>query len=279
MLRMKTAGAVLLLLWSGQVVTAAEGPHFQTTNTGTDSSKLTCQPDIHTLLREMSSLVTEQRVELIYTKTQLEAMKTRLKASESKAEAMETRLRASEKTVEEQRVELTHTKTQLEAMKTQLGTSESLVHQLKTEVQDLRREGEQSRVSFSASLLAEGMGNIGPSGVDTLLFKHVITNIGNAYNAHTGVFRAPIRGVYFFVVFINGGGHASTPTAVSLQKNGELVVIAYAHQASLSLTASNGASLLLKEGDVVYVKLWPGAWVYDNQNHHTTFSGHLLFPM
>ncbi|KAL2083042.1 hypothetical protein ACEWY4_020815 [Coilia grayii] len=262
---MKTAGAVLLLLWSGQVVTAAEGPHFQTTNTGTDSSKLTCQPDIHTLLREMSTLVTEQRVELKYTKTQLEAM--------------ETRLRASEKTVEEQRVELTHTKTQLEAMKTQLGTTESLVHQLKTEVQDLRRDREQSRVSFSASLLAEGHGNIGPSGVDTLLFKHVITNIGNAYNAHTGVFRAPIRGVYFFVVFIHGVGHASTPTGVSLQKNGELVVIAYAHQPSHSLTASNGASLLLKEGDVVYVKLWPGAWVYDNQNHYTTFSGHLLFPM
>ncbi|KAL2083041.1 hypothetical protein ACEWY4_020814 [Coilia grayii] len=256
MLSMKTAGAVLLLLWSGQVVTAAEGPHFQTTNTGTDSPKLTCQPDIHTLLREMSSLVTEQRVELRHTKTQLEAMETRLRASESKAEAMETRLRASE--------------SKAEAMETRLRASEKTV-------EEQRRE--QSRVSFSASLLAEGMGNIGPSGVDTLLFKHVITNIGNAYNAHTGVFRAPIRGVYFFVVFIHGVGHASTPTGVSLQKNGELVVIAYAHQPSHSLTASNGASLLLKEGDVVYVKLWPGAWVYDNQNHYTTFSGHLLFPM
>ncbi|KAL2083068.1 hypothetical protein ACEWY4_020841 [Coilia grayii] len=262
---MKTAGAVLLLLWSGQVVTAAEGPHLKTTNTGTDSSKLTCQPDIHTLLREMSSLITEQRVELKYTKTQLEAM--------------ETRLRASEKTVEEQRVELTHTKTQLEAMKTRLGTSESLVHQLKTESQDLRREREQSRVSFSASLLAEGGGHTGPSGDKTLLFKHVITNIGNAYDPNTGVFRAPIKGVYFFVVFIHGGGHASTPTAVTLHRKGELVVTAYIHQPGLSLQASNGASLLLEEGDVVYVKLWPGAWVFDDKNHHTSLSGHLLFPM
>ncbi|KAL2083038.1 hypothetical protein ACEWY4_020811 [Coilia grayii] len=242
MLSMKTAGAVLLLLWSGQVVTAEEGQHLQTTST----------LDIHTLLREMSSLITEQRVELRHTKTQLKAMETRLRASESKAEAMETRLRASE--------------SKAEAMETRLWRSRE-------------RQREQSRVSFSASLLAEGMGNIGPSGVDTLLFKHVITNIGNAYNAHTGAFTAPIRGVYFFVVFVYGVGNASTATGVSLYRNGEHVVVAYAHQPSSVVRASNGASLLLEKGDVVYVKLWSGAWVNDNQNHHTTFSGHLLFPM
>lgn len=33
----------------------------------------TCQPDIHTVLREMSVLITEQRVELRHAKAQLEA--------------------------------------------------------------------------------------------------------------------------------------------------------------------------------------------------------------
>ncbi|KAL2101714.1 hypothetical protein ACEWY4_003475 [Coilia grayii] len=203
------------------------------------STQQSCQPDIHTVLRDMGVLIAEQRVELRHTKTQLEAMQTRLIWS---VQAMDLYLTV-------------------------------------TAVSDLRREREQSRVSFSASLLAEGGGDIGPSGVDApLVFRRVITNVANAYNLNTGAFTAPIRGVYFFVVFVYGG-HASTPTGVSLYKNGEHVAIAYAHQPSYGVRASNGASLLLEEGDVVYVKLWSGALVYDNQNHHTTFSGHLLFPM
>ena len=64
------------------------------------STQQTCQPDIHTVLREMSALMVEQRVELRYTETKMEAMETRLTerlaASENKAETVETRLRASE---------------------------------------------------------------------------------------------------------------------------------------------------------------------------------------
>ena len=76
MLSMKTPGAVLLLLWSGLVVVAGFGEDLQHT----------CQPDIHTVLREMSVLMAEQRVELRCTKTQIEAMETRLRASENNSE-------------------------------------------------------------------------------------------------------------------------------------------------------------------------------------------------
>ena len=62
------------------------GAAQRTEAAATASTQQTCQPDIHTVLREMSALMAEQRVEIRYTKTQ-----------------METRLRASEKTVEEQR--------------------------------------------------------------------------------------------------------------------------------------------------------------------------------
>ena len=87
-MKMKTPGVVLLLLWSGLVVVAAESGGLQDEATGAAPTQLTCQPDVHSVLREMSTLMAEQRVELRYTKTQMEAM--------------ETRLRASEKTVEEQ---------------------------------------------------------------------------------------------------------------------------------------------------------------------------------
>lgn len=43
------------------------------------------------------------------------------------------------------------------------------------------------QVAFSASLIAHGHGFIGPVNKHTtLMFKHVITNIGKAYNPHTG---------------------------------------------------------------------------------------------
>ncbi|XP_063047869.1 uncharacterized protein LOC134441469 [Engraulis encrasicolus] len=302
---MKTAEVVLLLLWSGQCVTAASSEALQTTGTGKDSPP---QPDIQTVLREMSSLIAEQRVELKCTKTQLEtvekkaeAMEERLRASEIKAEVMEGKLRVSEKTVEEQRAVLTHTKTQLEtmekkaeAMEERLRASENVVNQLKIEnkaqamglnltvadVSDLKKEREQSKVSFSASLVKEGGGgNFGPTTDAPLVFRNDFTNIGNAYSANTGVFTAPTRGVYFFVVFVLGQGHGSTATGVWLFKNDKRFALAWSRQQDGYTKPSNGASVAMEKGDEVYVKLESSSWVHDNQNNNCVFSGHLLFPM
>ncbi|XP_031435089.1 complement C1q-like protein 2 [Clupea harengus] len=279
-MNMKTPGAVLLLLWSGLVVVAAESGGLQDEDTGAAPTQLTCQPDVHSVLREMSALMAEQRVELRYTKTQMEAMETRLRASENKAETMETRLRASEKTVEEQRAVIKELKEKQEEQAAAVKAVGGSVNLTGSQVEELRREREERRVSFSASLVTSGSETFGPfSKPTTLIYRHVITNTGSAYNPYTGVFRAPVRGVYYFAVFVYGGGHASTTTGVSLHKNEEHVVIAYSHQPSLQYSSSNGASLLLEVGDVVYVKLWPNAWVHDSYNHHTTFSGNLLFPM
>ncbi|XP_041922045.1 complement C1q-like protein 2 [Alosa sapidissima] len=251
---MKTPGSVLLLLWAA--VVAKESKDLQET----------CQPDIHTVLREMSALVVEQRVELRYTKTQVEAM--------------ETRLRASEKTVEEQRAVIQELKEKQEEQAAAVRAVGGRVNLTGSQVEELRREREERRVAFSASLVASEDVTTGPFNTHTnLVYRHVLTNIGNAYNPNTGAFTAPVRGVYYFDVFVFGNGHASTPTGVSLHKNGEHVVLAYSAGNVRHVAASNGASLLLEVGDVVYLKLWHHAWVRDNPNHHTTFSGHLLFTM
>ncbi|KAG5266871.1 hypothetical protein AALO_G00237190 [Alosa alosa] len=149
-----------------------------------------------------------------------------------------------------------------------------------SQVEDLRREREERRVSFSASVVTSGAANIGPfSAATTLIYRNVISNIGNCYNKNTGVFTALVRGVYHFDVSLLGQGHASTAAAVTLHKNGEHVAIAYTHTPSHWTSSSNGASLLLEVGDVVYVNLRAHAWVYDNTERYTTFSGHLLFTM
>uniref|UniRef100_A0A3B5QZR8 C1q domain-containing protein n=1 Tax=Xiphophorus maculatus TaxID=8083 RepID=A0A3B5QZR8_XIPMA len=143
----------------------------------------------------------------------------------------------------------------------------------------LKREGEVKRLAFSVSLLASDYRTIGPFNTDiTLIFKRVVTNIGNAYNPDTGLFTAPVRGVYHFEFHIYGHG-SPNPTSAVLIKNGEQICTSYTSQPAGAQKASNGVSLLLEIGNVVYLRMWANSWVHDNQNRHTTFSGHLLFTM
>uniref|UniRef100_A0A3Q0RKW4 Cerebellin 10 n=1 Tax=Amphilophus citrinellus TaxID=61819 RepID=A0A3Q0RKW4_AMPCI len=134
------------------------------------------------------------------------------------------------------------------------------------------------QVAFSASLLDQGDGDIGPFNTQvTLVFKHVLTNIGNAYNPGTGIFTAPVRGVYHFEWHLYGYGDIRL--AAVLFRNGEHIFMAYEKPNSGGGSASNGASLLLKAGDQVSVRLHVNSRIYDSQNHHNTFSGHLIFTM
>uniref|UniRef100_A0AAZ1WVR3 C1q domain-containing protein n=1 Tax=Oreochromis aureus TaxID=47969 RepID=A0AAZ1WVR3_OREAU len=134
------------------------------------------------------------------------------------------------------------------------------------------------QVAFSASLGKQSPTDTGPFTTETtLIFEHVITNIGNAYNQSTGIFTAPVRGVYHFEFHIFGT--AGIRAGGSLFRNGDLICTAYEHPKSGSVSASNGVSLLLEVGDQVSVRLPIGSSIHENQNHHTTFSGHLIFTM
>jgi len=65
-----------------------------------------------------------------------------------------------------------------------------------------------------------------------------------------------------------------------LFKNGEQMVTIYNHPLGNRFdTGTNSISLTLKEGDHVYVRLRENTWVFDNVNDHTSFVGHLLFPL
>uniref|UniRef100_A0A8C6WVJ2 Cerebellin 10 n=1 Tax=Neogobius melanostomus TaxID=47308 RepID=A0A8C6WVJ2_9GOBI len=135
------------------------------------------------------------------------------------------------------------------------------------------------QVAFSASLLESGSGTLGPINAHTtLVFKHVVSNIGKAYSPHTGIFTAPVRGAYHFEFYVValGGSHESR---VVLVKNGEHIFIAGEHQTNGFGTAANGVTLLLEAGDVVSLRLWKNNVIYDDGAHYSTFSGHLLFPM
>ncbi|KAG8002778.1 Complement C1q-like protein 2, partial [Nibea albiflora] len=179
-----------------------------------------------------------------------------------------------------QKTEVVKLKQQLQAQAAELITIKSRTNVTENQVEALKRDGEVKQVAFSASLLASGSGHVGPFNTHTLLvFRHVATNIGNAYNPNTGFFIAPVRGAYHFEFYIGASGHASHPSAAVLVKNGEQIFVAYDHRPTNYGTSANGATLLLEVGDVVFLRLWANTRIYDDGNHYSTFSGHLLFTM
>ncbi|ROL53956.1 Complement C1q tumor necrosis factor-related protein 3 [Anabarilius grahami] len=145
--------------------------------------------------------------------------------------------------------------------------------------EELKKKNDDREIAFSAGLLESGHEAVGPSATDiTLIYKKVFTNIGNAYNPVTGIFTAPVKGAYVFKVSVYHYGQ-SIPAAAYIMKNEKSMILAYAHQAQGTLNSSKGVVLVLEVGDVVYVRLWPNGCIHDNENHHNTFSGYMLFPL
>ncbi|XP_074480478.1 complement C1q-like protein 3 [Sebastes fasciatus] len=156
----------------------------------------------------------------------------------------------------------------LRAVETRLNDSETQILELKNK--------ERTKVIFSA---ATGVGSFGPFNTDkTLIYKTVITNIGNAYSPSTGIFVAPVAGVYYFTIFYHAGGEHEGH--LLLFKNNQLMVMTHDH-VSYSDTADNGGNavfLQLQPGDRVYVRMAANTWVWGS-DYHTTFSGFLVTQM
>ncbi|XP_017287513.1 complement C1q-like protein 2 [Kryptolebias marmoratus] len=159
------------------------------------------------------------------------------------------------------------------AIKEKQSNMETRLKETENQITELKKEA--TKVVFSAATGGNG-GPIGPySTHTTIIYRTVITNVGNAYNQFTGIFAAPVSGVYYFTFFYHAGG--GNRVSLTLMKNNQVVVSAYDHQSSHdgADNGGNAAFLQLQQGDHVYIRLGPNTHVWGN-NDITTFSGLLL---
>ncbi|XP_058498193.1 multimerin-2-like [Solea solea] len=235
----------------------------------------TCPQDIHAVLREMSSMLAEQKVELRHLQRENEAQAAKLGELKQQDLVQAVKLRE----LEVQKTQLNQVQQQVQEQAGELTAVKVKTNVTENQVEALMRDREVKQVAFSASLLASGSGTTGPFNANTILvFRHVATNIGNAYSPNTGFFIAPVRGAYHFEFYIGAHG-SSHPSAAVLVKNGQHIFSAHEHRPSHYGTSSNGATLHLEVGDVVFLRLRENSRIYDDGNHYSTFSGHLLFTM
>uniref|UniRef100_A0A8C8GBC3 C1q domain-containing protein n=1 Tax=Oncorhynchus tshawytscha TaxID=74940 RepID=A0A8C8GBC3_ONCTS len=136
---------------------------------------------------------------------------------------------------------------------------------------------DRPKVAFSAGLTDSG--TVGPFVAETRLvytkvFKVLIPLL---LSSDTGVFTAPVRGLYY-ISFTAMSVQTSFYFYACMYKNGQKIMYSQGYNAGGYETLSNGVRLELEEGDVVYMHIPASNRLYDNSNNHI-FSGFLLFTV
>ncbi|KAL6457852.1 hypothetical protein MHYP_G00330820 [Metynnis hypsauchen] len=188
---------------------------------------------------------------------------------------LEKRLSASEKAEKELQRRLDESEKKQTELQTKLAASESVVLELK------RTSKPTPQVAFTASL---GQDQTGPFDYHTtLIYQDVITNIGGAYDSQTGVFTAPVNGVYTFLIYFFTWSRSES-TSLRIFKNTDELVGSFVYKSTPEQpirgeSSSNAVTVQLQKYDKVFVLLHSGGKIIDSVIKLSTFSGSLLFSL
>jgi len=110
----------------------------------------------------------------------------------------------------------------------------------------------------------------------TIVFDRVVTNVGNAYNSHVGVFTAPVSGIYVFSVSLLGyPGHTNV---YELYKNDVLLsnIFLWTPVIGQYESTSQTSVLQLNKGDDVTLRNRFVDEILHGDNY-STFAGFLVW--
>ena len=113
----------------------------------------------------------------------------------------------------------------------------------------------------------------------TLVFPHIITNVGGGYNENNGVFTAPRDGVYVFFCRITA---AYNPDSMFfefiLNGSAKTRTLVFGRSTNPYRTSFDSIVLRLSHGDRVWIKMVTGGNHYSSgTGGDQTFSGYLLW--
>ncbi|KAI3375696.1 hypothetical protein L3Q82_004002 [Scortum barcoo] len=178
--------------------------------------------------------------------------------TESKFRTVDERLKTQNTVVDKHKAAIDTLKSNDEGIKQRLELTEKKSVELNTltvEVNSLKAEV-NTKVAFSATVIESNGVFTGPATThNILIFNQVFSNIGNAYNSKTGIFTAPVKGVYYFS-FMTFGYNSHTSGAI-LVKNGHYQVSTWEFKGlDASDTTSNTVILELNVRETVNIILW-----------------------
>ncbi|KAL6100018.1 col8a2 [Pungitius sinensis] len=117
-----------------------------------------------------------------------------------------------------------------------------------------------------------------PPSAMPIKFDRTLYNGQNAYSTATGMFTAPLSGVYYFAYHMHVKG---TSLWVALYKNNVPATYTYDEYKKGYMDQASGSAVLeLKEGDQVWVQMPSDQanGLYSTEYIHSSFSGFLLCP-
>ncbi|XP_060600987.1 complement C1q-like protein 4 isoform X2 [Ruditapes philippinarum] len=135
--------------------------------------------------------------------------------------------------------------------------------------------GAGSPVGFMACVSPADLLNLGDK--HTILFDKIITNTGGAYHNHTGVFIAPVKGLYEFQ--LSAMSSAGSHLYLAFVRDGTVISHIYPDAAGSSSyeTAGNQWVVELNQGSEVWIQTQTGGTIHGNC--FTVFSGFLISEM
>lgn len=260
-----------------------------------------------TTLNELRTAYTAMKVRLRTSEKQGDDLKKAHTAQSMELTNHREMLNASEMRVEEIMVSLQDHTDELKSTRARVEKSENELQLLKPRMDDIQAQNaaqaadlsflmerakatehqldiqstanpSPTQVAFYAALTNSGA--VGPYNTPQLLkFTKVFTNVGQAYNASTGFFTAPVKGLYSLRFTVCSGLRDESVMGVMLFHNGRPIM--YNLQTvnpggGQFEYLSNAVVLELNVGDELYLVLPEGMQVFDNPNNHSTFTAFLL---